>query len=353
MDEEMNRFLPVREHGLARVGKIETKHGTIKTPTIFPVHNIGANAGWNTPRYWEIFPEINTAMFNATYILLNNRKVYDKIRLAGGIHRFLNFPGIAFIDSGGFVKARKSLKFNAEIIMKIQEEIGADIASTLDEPFSLRDKDLYEKVYLSVKNAEKAKKKTGMLLYASVHGNDPIVLHNVLKYLSKRKTFDGYAVGSLVPIRSNFRLVVDLILAAKKAVKDKPLHIYGLGGLLTIPLLAYLGVDSVDSTAYIYCGGKRRYFIPGYRDVGMEWLNKLDDLPCACPICCSNTIKVLRNSRNLLALHNLWSLWFEIKQVRFAISEGYIEKYLEKRFSRTPIVAEAFEYAKMKIKNLV
>ena len=69
--------------------------------------------------------------------------------------------------------------------------------------------------------------------------------------------------------------------------------------------------------------------------------------------CCSNTIKVLRNSRNLLALHNLWSLWFEIKQVRFAISEGYIEKYLEKRFSRTPIVAEAFEYAKMKIKNLV
>jgi len=349
----VEKFKLLYGDGLARVGELTTKHGTIRTPVIFPVHNIGAAAGWNTPRYWEIFPEINTGMFNAVYILLNNRKVYDKIRLAGGLHNFLGFPGVAFVDSGGYIKVKKLLDFDAETVTKLQEEIGADIASTLDEPFNVHDKNLYEKIQTSVKNAKEISMNSEMLIYASVHGNDPVILYNVLKYLLKENTFDGYAIGSLVPIRSNFRLLVDLILTAKRVVKDKPLHVYGLGGLLTIPLLTYLGVDSVDSTAYIYCGGKRRYFIPGYKDVKIEWLSKLRDLPCACPICCSNTIETIRANRSLLALHNLWALWFEIKQIRLAISEGWLEEYLKKRFYKTPLIAEAFEYAKMKIKHLI
>ena len=343
--------------GAARIGNIKTTHGNLKTPTFFPVHNLGGDAGWNTPRYWEIFPDMQTAMFNGYSILLNKKRVMEKIALSGGVHDFLGFQGIAFVDSGGYIGKENPLNVSQESILKIQEDIGADIASTLDLPFNMNeDFDLYNKIYQSFINAVQARRKLAnrdMLLYASVHGNDPLVLKNVLIFLSKNETFDGFAIGSLVPIRNDFRRVVDMVLSARSVVRNKPLHVFGLGGFLTVPLLVYLGVDSSDSSSFIICGGKRRYFVPSYREISMASLEDYGDLPCNCPICSSKTYEEVRADRSLIALHNLWVLWNELKMVKYAISEGRLEKYLENRYAETPILKSAFEYAKMKRRNFL
>jgi len=219
-----------------------------------------------------------------------------------------------------------------------------------------REVNLYEKIGRSVKNAVWASRELadrGMLLYASVHGDDPLVLKNVLRFLSKYESFDGFAIGSLVPIRSDFRRVVDLILAARSVVRDRPLHVFGLGGFLTVPLLAYLGVDSSDSTSFIICGGNRRYFVPGYREISMGSLEEYEELPCNCPICSSRDLNEIRGDRSLIALHNLWALWHELKMVRYAISEGRLESYLTNRYAETPTLKSALEYAKMKRRKLI
>lgn len=350
-------FEIVKEDQLARVGELKTSHGSIRTPTIFPVHNLGWEGGWNTPRYWEIFPDMQTAMFNGYRILKNNRQIRDKIISSGSIHDFLGFQGVAFVDSGGYLGLDNPLKVGQDAVLRIQEKVGADIASTLDLPFNMnREVNLHEKIDRSVKNAVQAQeelKDNCMLLYASVHGDDPIVLKNVLRFLSKYESFDGFAIGSLVPIRTDFRRVVDMILAARSVVRDKPLHVFGLGGFLTVPLLAYLGVDSSDSTSFIICGGKRQYFVPGYREISMASLEEYGELPCNCPICSSRELEEVQGDRSLIALHNLWALWHELKMVRYAISEGRLERYLTNRYAETPTLKSALEYAKMKRRNLI
>jgi len=350
------KFEILQTDEVARIGNLKTAHGNLKTPIVFPVHNLGAQGGWNTPRYWKAFPNIKTAMFNAYYIFRNHRKIHEKINSAGGIHNFLGFQGVVFVDSGGYLGLKTSLNIDQETVIRIQEKVGADIASTLDLPFNMRHGwMIHDKIKKSVENAQKAceqKLRKDMLLYASVHGDDPLVLRNALQFLSKLETFNGYAVGSLLPVRSDFRLIIDLIISARSTVPDKPLHIFGLGGFLTTPLLAYLGVDSSDSTAFIICGGKRLYFVPGYREMPMKKLAKMGELPCNCPICCSKSIEEIRSDRSLIALHNLWTIWYEITQVKFAIAEHRLEKYLEKRYSRTPTIKMAFEYAKRKLKHL-
>lgn len=347
-----------KEDQLARIGELKTPHGSVRTPTIFPVNNFGAQGGWNTPRYWEIFPDIRTAMFNAYYIFSNHRKVYEKIISAGSIHDLLKFHGIAFIDSGGFQALSQDISITQAKILQIQEICGADIASTLDFPFLMKNNDInvVNRIIRNIENAKEAanlKKRKDLLLFASVHGNDPKIINNVIKHLTRYSVFDGFALGSMVPIRSNLRLLVDLILSARQAAPKIPLHIYGLGGILTMPLLVYLGVDSFDSSSFIICGGKRRYFVPNYTYVSMKRIVERAEIPCACAVCGSKTIQEIRGNRDLISLHNLWVLWHEIKQIRFAIAEQRLESYIKERYKRNSVTLNAFEYAKRKIKRVL
>ena len=123
--------------GFARVGELTTKHGILKTPTFFPVHNLGAKGGWNTPRYWEKFPQINTGLFNAAF-LSQNRGGHLGTILKTGLQPFIRFFGIIFADSGGYIYNKYHLTIKPERILEIQEKMGADIASTLDFPIQCK-----------------------------------------------------------------------------------------------------------------------------------------------------------------------------------------------------------------------
>jgi len=338
--------------GLARSGVLETSHGKLLTPTIFPVHNLGADSGWNTPIYWKKFPEINTGMFNASYFYMDKRGRLDRI-LESGIHKYINFPGVAFVDSGGFILRKYGLTVTQEEVLEIQEKSRADIASTLDYPIELTANPKNFDITMSVKNAKRAleiRRRKDMLLYASVHGYDPIILRNVIRHLVKSGEFDGFAVGSLMPSFSNYRLLVDLVFTARREVPSKPLHVYGLSGLLVTALLIYLGVDSVDSSVFVIAAGKRDYMVPGFRRVSVYKIEAQAKTPCKCPICESHSMSEIRMSRKFLSLHNLWVCWSQIKEIRTAIREGLLEDYLSKRFEKNPWARRAFNYAQKRSK---
>jgi queuine/archaeosine tRNA-ribosyltransferase len=159
--------------GLARNGRLKTSHGIVKTPTIFPVHDLGASSGWNTPNYWKAFPEINTAMFNASLIKTDVRKRLEAI-LKKGVHKYAGYKGIAFLDSGGWIYTKHNLGYTQEEILRLQERIGADIASSLDFPVRLMDGPSNHNITASIHNAmwaAKNKRRDKMLIFASIHGS--------------------------------------------------------------------------------------------------------------------------------------------------------------------------------------
>jgi len=340
-------------NGLARNGKLKTKHGVLSTPALFPVHDLGSEGGWNTPRYWERFPHINTAMFNASILALNRRGHLGTM-LHVGIHRFLRFFGVAFVDSGGFLHQKYRLGLRPQKILEIQEKIGADIASTLDYPIKCKVLSDNYNVIRTVNNAKTAanlRKDTEMLLYASIQGYDPAVIRNVIRHLKRHGGFDGFAIGGLMPKYSNYKLLVDLILAAKLEAKEMPIHVYGLGSPLITHLLIYLGVDSFDSSYFVVASGNKNYAIPGFGRVKIKDLHKYSsEIKCQCPICKTTSIQELIKSRELLTFHNLWTLWNEIEQDKVAIKEDRFEEYLEERFSKAKWARKAFRYAKHRVR---
>ena len=332
---------------------MNTKHGTVETPTVFPVHNLGADAGWNTPKYWEYFPEINTAIFNASYLHMDLRHRLRDI-LEKGIHDYIGFPGVAFVDSGGFIYSKYNLTVSQKELLEIQERAGADIASTLDQPIVfLKPLSKHAEITESVNNAKEAsrlRKDKKMLLYASLQGYDPVLLRNIVRHLDKRGQFDGFAIGSLMKSYSNYRQIVDLVVTVRREIPNKPLHVYGLGGVLITPILIYLGVDSTDSSAFVIAAGKRDYIIPKFKRVSVHEVAESDEMFCECPICSSYTMSQIKESRKYLSLHNLWAIWYELSGIKCAIKEKRLEKYLEERFTRTPWAKSAFEYARRRLK---
>ena len=333
---------------LARLGELETKHGPLETPTLFPVHNLGADGGWNTPRYWEEYPYMKTALFNASFLSMNKRGSLGAV-LHVGVHRFIRFFGVAFVDSGGFIYRKYKLTIKPAKILEIQEKMGADIASTLDYPIRCEAMAENYKITRTVANAKLAaslKKDPNMLLFASVNGYDPVILKNAIKHLKKHAEFDGFAIGSLMPRFSNYRLLVDLVLAARLEAKETPVHIYGLGSPLVTLLLIYLGADSFDSSYFVIASGKRNYALPGHGRISFKALQRFESLPCQCNICQKHSIKELRESRKLLTFHNLSTLWSEIEQTKTAIRERRTEEYLTDRFKKAKWAKKAFEYAK-------
>ena len=339
---------------LHRTRQVSTPSGDFQTPALFPVRNIGKRSSDNTPDYHDSIPDLNTAMINA-FSIHSNSTVSERMG-SQGLHDLLEFDGIIFADSGGFDLQDETEPPSPEEILKTQKRIGADIYATLDVPV-LPDMNSSEKNRRVNKSVEFAKrmsdaKDDDALLFATVHGDDPRTIRNSIRHLERKGEFDGFALGGMVPIRSNYSKVIDRVLAAREAT-DKHLHVFGLGGILYQPLLMYLGVDSFDSSAFIRCGSHRRYFVPGFGDHTMSDFESLDQLPCGCPVCSSHTLEEVKASRDLVTQHNLWALVLEVRRFRWMVEIGEdIENYLDLRFQGNSVTKRAYNTAKQKVRRL-
>jgi len=340
---------------MARIFVIDTPTRPIETPVLFLVNNTGHRGEGNGPEYWTEIPDMKTMLLNAH--LLYKSSILQTL-MAEGLHRHYTQDGVFFIDSGGFQNRTSDLTIDPIEILRIQESIGADIAATLDIPVLPQENTLTQKhaetLRTCVKNALitlKHREREDMLIYACIQGGDIRAMLNMVDYLQKRGQFDGFAIGGLVPKRSNFQQIVDTIWAVRKRIRDAPLHVFGLGGPSYIPLLVYLGVDTFDSSSYLRAGSKRVYFVPGQGSVDFQDIGKCTWLPCVCPVCSAHPYNEVREDRRLIALHNLWMITYEIRKLKIAISENSLEPYLEQRLKPNPLIYGAYHYAKGKIRG--
>ena len=336
---------------------LETPHGQVETPVLFPVRNVGKRSTDNTPEYADSIPDLNTGMVN-TRAIRQRAPQWDRIQSGTSLREEMGVPKsmVIFADSGGFDFTEESPDITPEEVLEAQRAIDADIFGTVDLPLSRRNH--------PEKNQQRVEESTRLallasdlhdgdqLLFASVHGYDPKTVRNTLRYLEKNGDFDGYALGSMVPIRTKYEKVTKLILSARQTT-DKHLHVYGLGGLVYQPLLLYLGVDSFDSTAFIRSAGNRNYLIPGFGGEEMRNIEELAYPPCSCPVCATRTFDEIRADRDLLTQHNLWSLITELRRFKYVSESGEdVESYLDLRFRENEVTQRAFRIAKQQVRRL-
>lgn len=264
---------------------------------------------------------------------------------------------VIFLDSGGFTVLRKNLVLNPVDILRFQEESGANIASTLDYPISpqMPYEEKIKRTKMTIKNAItmlKLKQKDDLKLYASIHAWDMKSAKIIANKLSNYE-FDGYAVGSLIPIRGNYSKITEIICGIKNSLKGKNIHCFGFSGIDGIFMAALLGITSFDSTTYLTYARYRHYIIPqtgqriclGQR-VKTEKRYCLEELPCSCPICLKHTIKdfIQNNSQavGLLSLHNLFVLVSYVKLINDALRNGFYGELLERRVQVSPKLRNAW-----------
>ncbi|WP_435123789.1 tRNA-guanine transglycosylase [Halobaculum sp. D14] len=342
---------------LYRRRTLNTPHGSVETPVLFPVRNIGKRSSDNTPEYTRTIPDLQTAMVNARAVKKRDTQ-WQQIVEGQGLRKEMDVDEetVVFADSGGFDFVSGEPDISPEEVITVQREIGADLFGTVDLPLqpTSRESRNHRRIERGLElalRASDAHDGSGLLI-ASVHGYDSKTIRNNIDYLEREGEFDGYAVGSLVPIRNDYQKVTKLVLAARTAT-DKHLHVYGLGGHVYQPLLLYLGVDSFDSTSFIKSAGKRRYLVPGFGGDVLRDLEQLEYLPCSCPVCCDRRLDAIREDRDLLTRHNLWALTIELRRFRYVVeSEKDIETYLDLRFEGNDVTKRAYEKAKQQVRRL-
>lgn len=330
----MSKFEIRHKDLMGRIGKLETPHGIVETPTIMPVINpnlmsIGAD-------------ELKT--YGAEILITNAYIIYRKKELReeavkNGIHSLLNCDLPVMTDSGSYqLYEYKDVEVSNSVILDFQQRIGSDVCVPLDiptPPYARRER-ARDDLEVTLRRMQEARGIARSNLLAGVVQGSTFV---DLREESARRTaeigFDVYAIGGVVPLLASYAFdnLVDIIVAAKKNLPlNAPVHLFGAGHPIIFPLAVALGCDLFDSAAYaLYAKGKRYMTSDGTRKV-----EDLQYLPCACPVCTSHSVKEVRDDVDLLAAHNLWVTFEEMRIVKQSIVERNLWELCERRCRAYP-----------------
>ncbi|MCZ7385424.1 MAG: tRNA guanosine(15) transglycosylase TgtA [Candidatus Methanoperedens sp.] len=320
-----------------RIGRLETRHGIVETPTIMPVVN---------PNIQTIKPS-ELRKFGAEIIITNSYIIYRKPELrerarSEGLHSLIGFDGPIMTDSGSFqLSVYGEVEVNNVEIVQFQQEIGSDIGVPLDIPTPpdvqrARAEEELGITYTRAKEALGLKK--DMLLAAPVQGSTYPDLRERAAHELSQLDFDVYPLGAVVPLMESYRYsdLVDVIVASKKGLSPAaPVHLFGAGHPMMFSLAVALGCDLFDSASYALYAKDGRYMTVR----GTYHVDNLQYLPCSCPVCISHDAGELIKSENreeLLARHNLYVTFEEIREVKQAIKEGSLWELVEQRCRAHP-----------------
>ena len=286
---------------LGRSGVITTPHGTIKTPAFVAV---GTKATVKA-----VLPE-SIAALGAQAVLANAFHLYlqpgaDIIEAAGGLGRFMNWPGPTFTDSGGFqvmslgVGFKKILamntngledddviatgktrlaqvdedgvtftshldgsrhRFTPEISMQIQHRLGADILFAFDECTTLMNTRSYqersvartqrwaarclaEHLRLTRERAQPYQAVFAVVQGAQFEDLRRQAARDLVSLRTEGSGFDGYGIGGALE-KDNLGTIVRWI--CEELPENKARHLLGISEPDDIFIAIENGVDTFD-----------------------------------------------------------------------------------------------------------
>lgn len=262
-------FTLKKEDNLARLGKINTPRGIIDTPSFMPV---GTQATVKSVFVDDLYLTGAQIILSNTYHLMIRPGV-DRIKKAGGLHKFMNCKLPILTDSGGFqimslskmVKIDKKIGaiFNSHLdgkkfilspenSIKIQKDLNSDIVMVLDEcPKLTKDKKkLSQSIKLSYNWAVRSREEFGnnpkKALFGIIQGG----LYKDLRLESldglKKIEFNGYALGGLAVGEAQEQMFKVLEDITPIMPKNKPRYLMGVGMPSDILGAVKRGIDMFD-----------------------------------------------------------------------------------------------------------
>jgi queuine tRNA-ribosyltransferase len=288
--------------GLGRSGILSTPHGIIRTPAFVAV---GTKATVKA-----VLPE-NMAALGAQALLANAYHLYlqpgpDVIEAAGGLGRFMNWPGPTFTDSGGFqvmslgagfkkilamntdgledddvIAAGKTRlahidedgvtftshldgsqhRFTPELSMRIQHQLGADIIFAFDECTTLMNTRDYQEQSVArtqrwaarclaehLRLTGEREPRAHQALFAVVQGAQYEDLRrraarDLVSLTIDGSGFDGYGIGGALE-KENLGTIVRWV--SEELPQDKARHLLGISEPNDMFTAIENGVDTFD-----------------------------------------------------------------------------------------------------------
>jgi 7-cyano-7-deazaguanine tRNA-ribosyltransferase len=332
----------------ARIGRLHTLHGVVETPAFVPVvHPVRQTVSTQFLKKMGFDLVITNA-----YITL--RHYGDEAR-SRGIHDIINYDGAVMTDSGGYqVLEYGSVKVEPAMMAQFENDIKSDIPIPLDRPtgYGLRYEKAKEYVAITLKNALESLQvidNTDAIWVAPVQGAEHLDLVEYSARQLDTMGFEMMALGSPVELMEayEFATLARMIISAKRIIPAKPIHLFGAGHPLTIPLAIALGCDTFDSASYMLYAKDNRYMTPN----GTVRLDELAYLSCKCPVCSSHTVhellKMEADTRTIeIAKHNLYILKAEVEAVKQAIMDGRLWEYVMQKARAHPKLMEAAQIFK-------
>ena len=258
----------------ARIGKIETDHGSFETPLFMPVATSGAIKGVHNKDLIEnIYPDV--ILSNTYHLYL--RPGIDIIENAGGLHQFMNWNNNILTDSGGYqvyslsnnrkinnegVKFKSHIDgsyhfFKPEDAIDIQRSIGADIIMAFDECAPYPCDKIYARKSMELThnwldrcisrfNTTKKKYLHDQFLLPIVQGSMNKELRKISAEYVASKDLPGNAIGGL-SVGEPHEIMYEISdLVCSILPKNKPRYLMGVGTPLNLIENIGLGVDMFD-----------------------------------------------------------------------------------------------------------
>ncbi len=325
--------------GLARIGTIETKRGKVTTPNLAPVLH---------PIAQEITAREMKDRFGVEIVMTNSYTIWRsdsrQRALEQGLHRLIDFDGPVMTDSGAF---QSHVYGGADVtnqeIVAFQRGIGSDFGAVLDifsEPEHNRHRVEADMGETLARAREAAALRGEMNLIGAVQGGLFADLREKCARELSHIDVAIHAIGGVVPLMESYRFrdLVKVIIAAKRGLgPERPVHLFGAGHPMIFALAVLLGCDLFDSSSYDkYARAGRMMFADGTRH-----LEEMESLPCDCPACSNHSVEDFRQDVKLLARHNLFASFSELKTVRNAIKTGELWELVERRCRSHPTLLDA------------
>ncbi len=357
--------------GSARALTYTTAHGDFRTPMFMPVGTLATVKGLMPSTLTDLGAQVVLAN---TYHL-SMRPGIEVIQEAGGIHRFMNYPGPMLTDSGGFqvfsladtvklsddgvsfksIYDGSNIHWTPEDNMRIQEAIGADIIMQLDQcaPYPA-EKSFVEKAvdYSSAwaKRCLAAHTRADQALFGIVQGG----MHLDLRLESIRRLreieedsmaagerrFDGFGIGGYSVGEDHEVMFETLGDVAQALPEDRPRYLMGVGNPTTLVRAVAVGVDMFDcvlptrtarmGTAFSSTGRMNMRNAKFTHD-----FTPLDHA-CTCYTCTNFTRAYLRHLVKqdemlggiLLSIHNIHFLLDLMRRAREAVIAGEYDAFV-------------------------
>jgi queuine tRNA-ribosyltransferase len=339
----------------ARVATLSTAHGVFETPVFMPV---GTQATVKT-----LTPD-DLRDIGAQIILGNTYHLYLRpgsplVQSFGGLHGFMAWDRSILTDSGGFqvfslghlrdlhedgVTFRSHLdgsshRFTPESVVRIQEELGSDIAMVLDEctPYPSTEDEArvsFERTTRWATRARDSHTRADQAQFGIVQGGMFPALRTESASGLVALDFPGYAIGGLSVGEPKALFYEMMAVAAAALPSQKPRYVMGVGAPEDLFEAVATGVDMFDCVLQTRLGRNGALFTRSgrinIRNARFKTDPRAIDSTCDCYTCRTFTLAYLHHlfraeellAYRLASLHNLrWTIKL-VEDMRARIRAG-------------------------------